>query len=120
MNVFGFKVSFHGNPVKGAIKGFCDDMKNYSDSDITEADFNRNMLKECLPAEKWFAKDSLNTALKFVAKKDSRGALKALKKGVISKDADPNVCVWIIQHVFLKIILGSPQILADALPTRFY
>lgn len=117
MNVFGQKITFVGNLVKGIRKGIKDEIL-FSNSEIHEADFNRKMLDHCKPPSKFFSKEGYTQAIKHLKNKNYEDAIKSLD---INIKADPSdVCIWIFRNVLLKCVVGCPKLLSDALPMSWY
>lgn len=114
---FNFKNRFKGKFFAGLIAGFCDEMKCYTDAEIKEADVHRNFLDVCMPPSKWFSKEDYSKAIYHLRKKDISRALKSL--GGDPGKTKQDVCVYVFQQVFLKIIMGAPKLLSDALPTTY-
>lgn len=118
VNFLGLKITFRGNLAAGIGKGIADEFKCYDDAQIQEADLMRNMLKDCLPPGELFEEVEYMKALTHMSKGDYESAFKQLDAG--TKEGARAVCVWLVKQVILKIVVGCPKLLSDALPMVYY
>jgi hypothetical protein len=116
--MFGLKFTFIGNLVAGLFDGSRDEFMSFDNAQIQDAELSRNMLKECLPPSQWFTEKGYSKALYHLKRKDFDAAIKTLDLDTIGGES--HICVWIFQHVILKIVTGCPKLLADSLPQTFY
>lgn len=118
LSFFGVNVNFKGNLAAGTGLGLSDEFKCFSNSDIKEAELQRNMLNNCLPPSRWFSENAYTKAMHYMKVGDYQNAIKTL-----DIDAIGNVdisCVWIFQKVIIQVVKQCPKLLSDALPTTFY
>jgi len=116
--IFGLNFEFGGNFFSGLALGVKDGMKCWNDDAITQADFDRSMLQECLPPSDHFKKDGYLSFVKNVLRGNAGKANDALTTSVL-ETATP-FCVILFKRIAIEIVRGCPRLLIEALPTTYY